>query len=348
MTALSPRPSSRATALACIRALQAAPATAGSPLSSVLEIAERLEHGMAANHGAWVIRNHRHPDAPRSTRISAWSMRFSRHRAQRPLLYLLSAAHSAGLYAVADETLQRGILCNDIETLPSRWPKGAQPSLPLWLASNPRCQPFDPASGAEARAIVLAALQRLYVEGDPGFYYLALHDREQGPALTAEQTQDALDGMYRLSPERPAIIRLLGAGQALEEVQAAAGLLEQDWGITAQVWSCPSYTRLARNAASTARWNRLHPGATKRRSHLEKCLGDSNAPVVAVTGYPQAVVDPLGGYVAARFVGLGAGSMGPGAPDRHWIAALALGALADEQQIASGLARQALARYGLC
>ncbi|NWD47437.1 transketolase-like TK C-terminal-containing protein [Pseudomonas gingeri] len=348
MTALTPRPSSQATALACIRALHAAPVTTGSPLSSVLEIADRLEHGIAANRGAWVIRNHRHPDAPRSTQISAWSMRFSRHRAERPLLYLLSAAHSAGLCAVADETLQRGILCNDIETLPSRWPKGAQPSLPLWLAGNPRCQPFDPASGAEARAIVLAALQRLYVEGDPGFYYLALHDREQGPALTPEQTQDALNGMYHLSPERPAAIRLLGAGQALEEVRAAAVLLEQDWGISTQVWSCPSYTRLARDAAGAEHWNRLHPGKAKRRSHLANCLGDSTAPVMAVTGYPQAVVDPLGGYVAARFVGLGAGSVRPTAPDRHWITALALGALADEQRIAPWIAREALERYGLC
>ncbi|WP_017907055.1 transketolase-like TK C-terminal-containing protein [Pseudomonas asplenii] len=335
------------TARACIEALLADTPAAGSPLSSVLAIADRLEHGSTATRQAWVIRNHRHPTAKPSAHISAWSMRFSRQRAESPLLYLLSAEHCTGLRAATGETRQRGIFCNDIETLPSRWPKGAQPSLPLWLAGNPRCQPFDPASGAEARAIVLGALQRLYIEGDPGFYYLALHDREQGPALTSGQARDALKGMYRLDSRRSAAIRLLGAGRALEEVIAAASLLERDWGVRAQVWSCPSYTRLARDASRAERWNRLHPGARKRRSHLAHCLSESTAPVIAVTGYPQTVVAPLAGHVAARFVGLGAGSVGPGAPDRHWIAALALGALADEQRIAREVVRQAYERYGV-
>ncbi|QXI30441.1 transketolase-like TK C-terminal-containing protein [Pseudomonas vanderleydeniana] len=335
------------TARACIEALLADTPAAGSPLSSVLAIADRLEHGSTATRQAWVIRNHRHPTAKPSAHISAWSMRFSRQRAESPLLYLLSAEHCTGLRAATGETRQRGIFCNDIETLPSRWPKGAQPSLPLWLAGNPRCQPFDPASGAEARAIVLGALQRLYVEGDSGFYYLALHDREQGLTLTPEQARDAFSGMYCLGERRPAQVRLLGAGRALEEVMAAARLLEQDWGVTAEVWSCPSYTRLARDAGRAERWNRLHPSTRKRRSHLAACLGDSIAPVIAVTGYPQTVVAPLAGHVAARFVGLGAGSLGPTAPDRHWITALALGALADEQQVAAGVVGQAYERYGL-
>ncbi|KPA88794.1 hypothetical protein PF66_04462 [Pseudomonas asplenii] len=340
-------PSTTETARACIEALQTLPQVGGSPLSSVLEIADRLEHDLAVPQRAWVIRNHRHPAATPSSRISAWSIRFSRQHAERPLLYLLSVEHSAGLCAVTEETRQRGIFCNDIETLPSRWPKGAQPSLALWLAGNPRCQPFDPASAAEARAIVLGALQRLYVEGDPGFYYLALHDREQGSALTPEQARDAFNGMYCLGERHSAQIRLLGAGRALEEVLAAARLLEQDWGVTAQVWSCPSYTRLARDASRAERWNRLHPSARKRRSHLADCLGDSKAPVIAVTGYPQTVVAPLAGPIGVRFVGLGAGSVGPGAPDRYWITALALGALADEHQVTAQIVRQAHGRYGL-
>ncbi|MDP1045093.1 pyruvate dehydrogenase (lipoamide), partial [Klebsiella pneumoniae] len=75
-------------------------------------------------------------------------------------------------------------------------------------------------------------------------------------------------------------------------------------GVTSQVWSCPSYTRLAREAAFAERWNRLHPTATKRSCHLRECLMGSEAPVIAVTGYPQPIVDQLAGYVDARFVAL--------------------------------------------
>jgi pyruvate dehydrogenase E1 component len=52
------------------------------------------------------------------------------------LLYLHSAVSSAQLCALSAETAQRGILCNDIETQPSAWPKGAQPSLPLWAGEQ--------------------------------------------------------------------------------------------------------------------------------------------------------------------------------------------------------------------
>jgi pyruvate dehydrogenase complex dehydrogenase (E1) component len=246
------------------------------------------------------------------------------------------------LCALSNETAQRGILCNDIETRPS-------PSLPLWLASNPHCTPYDPASGEETRAIVLGGLQALYVDGQPGFYYLALHDQDNGPGLSPQERGDALKGMYRIS--HPCAgdprVRLLGAGRALEEVVRAAQLLEKDWNVEAQLWSCPSYTRLAREAGAAERWNRLHPMAPKRSCHLRDCLADDDAPVIAVTGYPQAIVDQLAASVDARFVGLGAGSVQASAPSRYWITVLALKALADDGRMDTAQVETALQRYQL-
>ena len=243
--------------------------------------------------------------------------------------------------------MQRGILCNDIENQPSAWPKGAQPSLPLWLATNPHCTPYDPASGAEARAIVLAGLRALYVDGKPGFYYLALHDQARTAMLDTQDREDALKGMYPLRRKHSADVQLLGAGRTLEDVTHAAQLLEQDWGVTAQVWSCPSYTRLAREAAAAERWNRLHPMAARRSCHLHECLAGSAAPVIAVTGYPQVIVDQLAAYVPARFVGLGAGSVQASAPSRYWIVVCALRALADEGRIGVEQVEAAMHRYPL-
>jgi pyruvate dehydrogenase complex dehydrogenase (E1) component len=69
--------------------------------------------------------------------------------------------------------------------------------------------------------------------------------------------------------------------------------------------------------------------------------------VIAVTGYPQAVVDQLAAYVDARFVALGAGSVQAAAPNRYWIAVLALKALADEGHLDTHRVESALQRYHL-
>ncbi|QRR30642.1 pyruvate dehydrogenase [Pseudomonas simiae] len=322
----------------CINALSTTAPTRHSPLYTVINMANTLE----LSRQAWVIRGQ-----SSSRRMGNWPGWFARNTTEKPLLYLHSAQSSAQLSALSDVTQQRGILCNDIENQPSRWPKGAQPSLPLWLATHPCCTPYDPASGEEARAIVLAALRSLYVDGKPGFYYLALHDHEGATPLSEQDREAVLEGMYPLQQDTRGDVRLLGAGRALAEVVQAKRLLAQDWNITAQLWSCPSYTRLAREAAAVERWNRLHPGVPKRSCHLRNCLAGSAAPVIAVTGYPQAIVDQLGAHVDARFVALGAGSVQASAPSRYWIVVAALRALADEGCIDALQVEAAMNRYAL-
>ncbi|SUD30749.1 pyruvate dehydrogenase E1 component [Pseudomonas fluorescens] len=328
----------------CIDILNDQPPPRSSPLYTVMAMANTLEFSPATRRQAWVIRGQ-----SSSRRIAAWPTWFARNSGEKPLLYLHSATSSAQLCALSRGTEQRGILCNDIQTRPTTWPRGAHPSLPLWLASNPQCTPYDPASGEETRAIVLAGLHALYIDGRPGFYYLALHDQDDGPGLAPQDREDAIKGMYRIGREPAARlqVRLLGAGYAFAEVLHAARLLETDWNVSAQLWSCPSYTRLAREARAAERWNRLHPLAEKRSSHLRDCLAGNDSPVIAVTGYPQSVVDPLAAHVDARFVALGAGSVQPAPPDRYWIAALALKALAEDGRIEPQQVERALRRYPL-
>lgn len=80
---------------------------------------------------------------------------------------------------------------------------------------------------------------------------------------------------------------------------------------------------------------------------MRDCLAAHHSPVIAVTGYPQSIIDPLAAHVDARFVALGAGSVQPTAPDRYWIAVLALKALADEGRIEVRQVERALQQYAL-
>lgn len=332
-----------------------------SPLYTMIEIANRLEKDPGTAKQIWVIRSNKRPGVETEhSRISAWPLRFSSQAraSERPLLYLISSATSAELCALSDESFQRGIFCNDIETMPSTWPKGAHPWMPLWLVANPRCVPFDPASGVEARAIAMEALKSLYVDGSNGFYYMALHDEPHdfiGPVSSFNASQ-ALKGMYRVGETGAAAqprVRLLGAGLALRAVISAARMLHDDWGVASELWSCPSYTRLARDADSTRRWNRMHPDRPRRSSHLRECLGAEDCPIIAVTGYAQHVADQIGAHITSRFVALGADSitslsarpaLGKTVGDR-WIVTLALRALAQDGKIPQAFVGQAMRRY---
>jgi len=359
-SSFSKTPETRLAAQACIDKIRTLSALHmdgfSSPLYTMIDIANRLERDPGTARHVWVIRANKQPQVEHChTRISAWPLRLSTdaRASEKPLLYLTSSATSAELCALSNESANRGILCNDIETLPSRWPKGAHPWLPLWLAANPQCLPFDPASGAEAHAIALAALESLYVEGNDGFYYMALHDEPNdflGPVGNISASQ-ALKGMYKLTEIETEVgapqVRLLGAGLALQSVANAAQMLAEHWGVASELWSCPSYTRLARDADTARRWNRLHPEKPKRSSHLLDCLGKTGSPVVAVTGYAQHVADQIGAHITSRFVALGADSTGVStqAVDKHWIVVLALQALAQEGVIEQACVKQALSRY---
>lgn len=353
-------------AQACIEKIQTSAHQANegfsSPLYTMIDIANRLERDPGTAKNIWVVRSNKQPGAEAAhTRISAWPLRFSPQAcaSEKPLLYLTSAATSAELCALSSESDQRGIFCNDIETVSCAWPKGAHPWVPLWLAANPQCLPYDPASGAEARAIAIAALQSLYVDGSKGFYYMALHDEPNDfiGSISDLGASQALKGMYKVSEMETGAeqskVRLLGAGLALRAVISAARMLRDDWGVASELWSCPSYTRLARDADSAQRWNRVHPGMPQRSSHLRECLNEENSPVIAVTGYAQHVVDPIGAHITARFVALGADSTAslPAEPtsgrtvDKRWIVTLALRALAQENKIPQEFVEQAMRRY---
>lgn len=359
-SSFSKTPETRLAAQACIDKIQslALQRNAGScsPLYTMMDIANRLEMDPATARHVWVIRTNAQSQVDSChTRISAWPLRLSptARASEKPLLYLTSSSTSAELCALSNESAQRGILCNDIETLPSRWPKGAHPWLALWLAANTQCLPFDPASGAEAHAIALAALHSLYVEGNEGFYYMALHDEPNDFApISPLSASHALKGMYKLNESERTLtrprVRLLGAGLALQAVAAAAQILKDDWDVDSELWSCPSYTRLARDAERANRWNRLHPHLPSRSSHLRDCMNNDDCPVIAATGYGQHVAEQIGAHVKARFVALGADSpatsAGP-AVDKHWLVALALRALAQDGVIPRTQVEKAMGRY---
>src|SRR6478736_17694 len=232
----------------------------------------------------------------------------------------------------------------------------------VWAAAIPNCVPYDPCFAYEVAVIIHDGLRRmLHDQEDVYFYITLLNENYEQPALPAGIEADLLRGMYRLrssdSPA-PAHVQLLGAGAILREVLAAAELLATDWGVTADIWSCPSFTLLARDGQSSERWNLLHPDVSEPRlSHVERCLRDTRGPVIAATDYVRALPEQIRPWVRGRYTVLGTDGFGRSDTrerlrhffevDRHWIVLAALKALADEQTLPRATLRAALERYGL-
>jgi pyruvate dehydrogenase E1 component len=170
-----------------------------------------------------------------------------------------------------------------------------------------------------------------------------------------------LKGMYLFregqGTKKAPRVQLLGSGTILREVIAAADLLAQDFNVAADVWSCPSFTELARDAMAVERWNLLHPTEEPRQSHVETCLESRDGPVVAATDYMRLFADQLRPFVPRRYRVLGTDGFGRSdyrkrlrdffEVDRRWIAVAALKTLADEGTVKPTVVAEAIARYGI-
>lgn len=225
----------------------------------------------------------------------------------------------------------------------------------------PSCRAYDPAYAYEIAVIVQDGLRRMYQDGEDVFYYLTLvNEKTAHPPMPEGAQAGILQGMYRLRQGEPGELRvqLLGSGAILAETLAAADLLRQDFGVSADVWSVTSYSELMRDGQEVERWNRLHPQAQARRGHAETALAASVGPVVAATDYMKTVPEQIRPFVAGRrYVTLGTDGFGRSdtrqalrsffGVDRHHIALAALKALADDGRIDPAQAALAIARYGI-
>ena len=229
----------------------------------------------------------------------------------------------------------------------------------LVIASTvPNCRAYDPATAGEFSVILHHGMTRMLEKQEDCFYYVTLMNENQAQAsLPADVAHDVIKGLYRVrATHKPASIRLLGSGTILHEVRQAAELLQNDWGIAAEVWSATSYSELAREAKAVERWRRLHPGQAARASHVETCLA-GEAPIVAASDYIRTWPQLIAPYLGARFTALGTDGFGRSDTrhalrqffevDRHHVVLAALSALVREGRLDASLCAEAIERYGI-
>jgi len=155
-------------------------------------------------------------------------------------------------------------------------------------------------------------------------------------------------------------VQLMGSGTILREVQAAAELLEKDWGVGADVWSATSFTELRRNGLAADRWNMLHAESKPRTPYVAECLETRPAgPVVAASDYIKTFADQIRPYVPRERIYRVLGTDGFGRSDsraklrhffevnRYFVTIAALKALAEQGEGKAKAVADAIKKYGI-
>jgi len=221
---------------------------------------------------------------------------------------------------------------------------------------NPSIQAYDPAFAYEVAVIVRQGLHRMLEDGENVVYYLTImNEFYPMPAMPPGVEDGILKGLYKFraaSQKRAAVkAHLLGSGAVLTEALKAQTLLEENFGVAADVWSVTSYKNLYWDAVTTQRWNRLNPDKKPRAPYIEQQMAGEKGVFIAASDYLRALPASVGQWVPGPLTVLGTDGYGRSDTraalrdffevDARHITFAALSALAREGRIDMAVARKA-------
>jgi pyruvate dehydrogenase E1 component len=230
------------------------------------------------------------------------------------------------------------------------------------LASTiPNCVSYDPAYAYELAVIIQDGLRRMYHLGENKFYYITtMNENYHQPEMPAGAEEGIIQGMYALrrAPKKKAPrVQLMGAGTILREVEAAAEILEKDYGVLADIWSLTSINELQREGTAAVRWNLLHPEEEPKVPYVTRQLEGTEGPVIAATDYMKAHAEQLRQFIPRRYAVLGTDGFGRSDTrerlrrffevSREYVALAALRALADEGTIKMSVVVEAMRAFNI-
>jgi pyruvate dehydrogenase E1 component len=223
---------------------------------------------------------------------------------------------------------------------------------------------YDPAFAFEIAIIIQDGIRRMYVDQQSIFYYLTLGNEPLPmPAMPEGDgvREGILKGMYlfKASQKTGAKLRahLFGSGAIMFEVLKAQQILEEKYGVAADVWSITSYKELYRDGNDCERWNMLHPGDSPKVPYVSEKLKDAAGVLVAASDYMKVLPESIARWMPRPLVALGTDGFGRSESraslrdffevDAKHIVLATLHALAGEKKIESKVVAQAINDLGI-
>ena len=270
------------------------------------------------------------------------------------------------LWAAGDQ-MARGFLIGATAgrtTLTGEGLQHADGHSPLLASTNPAVISYDPAYGYEIGHIIQAGLDRMYGGNHPDpnvMYYLTVYNEPIIHPVEPENVdvEGIVRGIHRVHQGRDAELRaqILASGVAVPWSIEAAELLQQDWGVSADVWSVTSWSELYRDGLAATKTAFNNPKDPAPVPYLTAKLRDAKGPFVAVSDFETGVPEQIRQFVPGDYSVLGADGFGfsdtRAAARRHFridresVVYKVLQRLAAEGKIASDIPAKAYEKYRL-
>ncbi|WP_427834127.1 pyruvate dehydrogenase (acetyl-transferring), homodimeric type [Actinobacillus pleuropneumoniae] len=225
----------------------------------------------------------------------------------------------------------------------------------------PNCVTYDPSFAFEVAVIMQDGISRMYGEKQENvFYYMTtLNEVMDQPAMPEGAEEGIRKGLYKFETVKgkgKGHVQLLGSGSIMRHVREAAQILANDYGVTSDVFSAPSFNELAREGNDAVRWNLLHPTAEQRIPYVAQVLAD--LPTVASTDYVKQYADQIRAFVPSKhYHVLGTDGFGRSDSranlrehfevDARYVVVAALSQLAKEGTVETKVVADAIAKFGL-
>jgi len=188
---------------------------------------------------------------------------------------------------------------------------------PLLASTNTGVISYDPAFGYEIGHIIRGGIERMYggQHPDPNvIYYITVYNEPYVQPAEPENVDvdGILRGMHKVSTNEAAgrKAQILASGVAVPWAYEAQQLLQNDWGVSADIWSVTSWTELRRDGLARDERQFLYPNEDVAPAYITEKLQGSEGPVLAVSDYMHAVQDQIRPWVPGDFATLGADGFG--------------------------------------
>jgi pyruvate dehydrogenase E1 component len=230
----------------------------------------------------------------------------------------------------------------------------------------PNCVSYDPTFAYELAVIIQNGLKRMVeLEESVYFYITVMNENYTHPAIPEDpKAQDGIiKGLYLFNQstfkaKNPKLhVQLMGSGTILREVIAAQALLEQDFGVTADVWSATSINELRKDGLECERYNQFHPDKPQRMPYVAACLNQTTGPVIISTDYMKLYAEGIRQFINKPYYVLGTDGFGRSDTrerlreffevDRHYVVYQALKALVDQGGLDKAILGKAQQKYNL-
>jgi pyruvate dehydrogenase E1 component len=185
----------------------------------------------------------------------------------------------------------------------------------LLCTTIPNLMAYDPAYAYELGVILQNGMERMFNRNEDIFYYITLYNENYVQQPMPDGCEEGiLKGMYKVRPavdagKKPRI-HLFGSGTILREALRAQELLDERFGVAADVWSVTSYKELRRDARAVTRENLLNPGKKPKQPYVSEMLAGEPWPVVAVSDYVSLVPDMIREWIPHGYTTLGTDGFG--------------------------------------